>query len=219
MAPTDKLNNWTDTFFKLEYNLTIIFWFSLVGMFLILQANNSLQWLSLKQPDGEYIKQQTNSQGIIVGYSVILFSLFGFLIAKWSLLSKMNVDKGISIMNIFSSFANSLPIISIIVAVGWMTSLQVQHNDYLTSIDRDRLPGNFKIYSGSFLTILFISLFLLYNTIESLISKNLSQDKIRSKRIVNLGDNIDSILYLFIMIEYILLFIMQFILKDLITMG
>ena len=219
MTASGKLNNWSDTFFKLEYNLTIIFWFALIGIFIIFQANNSLQWLALRQSDNTPIKQKTNSQGIIIGYGILMFSLFGFLITKWSLLSKMDVEKGISIMNIFKSFANSLPIISIVVAVGWMTSLQVQHNDFLTSLDRDKLPSNFKIYSGSFLTLLIITLFLLYSSIEDIISKNLSQDKIYSKKIISLGSNYNSILYLFILIEYVLLFIMQFILSDLLTNG
>jgi len=219
MTASGKLNNWSDTFFKLEYNLTIIFWFALIGIFIIFQANNSLQWLALRQSDNTPIKQKTNSQGIIIGYGILMFSLFGFLITKWSLLSKMDVEKGVSIMNIFKSFANSLPIISIVVAVGWMTSLQVQHNDFLTSLDRDKLPSNFKIYFGSFLTLLIITLFLLYSSIEDIISKNLSQDKIYSKKIISVGSNYNSILYLFILIEYVLLFIMQFILSDLLTNG
>lgn len=219
MAPIRKLNNWTDTFFKLEYNLTIIFWFALVGIFIILQANNSLQWLAIKQPDGKPIPQKTNNQGILIGYSIILFSLFGFLISKWSLLSKMNIGKSVTIMNLFSTFASSLPIFSLIIAVGWMTAMQIQHTDFIMSIDRNKLPTNFKIYSGSFLTILIVTLFLLYNTIEDIISKNMSQDRLRDKRIINLGGNYDSILYFFILIQYILLFIMQFILNEQVTMG
>ena len=75
------------------------------------------------------------------------------------------------------------------------------------------------MYSGSFLTILILSIFLVYNTIESTITKNLIQDQSNLPFVKFLGENVDSVLYLFIMVLYILLFIINFILNQQVTYG
>ena len=215
----DKLNNWKDTFFKLEYNLTIIFWFAVVGIYLIFLANNSLTWLSVNPDKTQKLSKDTNVQGLVIGYSLIMMSLFGFLITKWALISKTNFGKKLSILSVLGNLGSSLHIMLLILAVGWMSSLQIRYKDFLTSIDKTRLPNNFNTYAGSFLTILILSVFLIYSTIESTISKNMVQDQQNKAFVSYLGENIDSVLYLFIFILYILLFIINYILNQQVTFG
>ena len=179
---------------EIGYNLNIFLWFCIIGIAVIFSAPKQIVW----------------------GYSWIIFSLIGMLTMIWALISPDMMDKSWTSV-VYSSFTHSLPVVIVIVLLSWVISLRL---NYAYKFNNDSVPDMYYNYLYVANIILIFEILSIYNTVKNQFDTasahgSTVMDKIKQ----GINKQQGGILYLLIAINFILVSIMNTVLKYYMTDG
>lgn len=181
---------------EIGYNLNIFLWFCIIGIAVVFSAPKQIVW----------------------GYTWIIFSLIGMLTMIWALISPDMMNKSFMSV-IYSSFTHSLPVVIIIILLSWVISMRLH---YAYNFNNGTIPKMYYNYLHIANILLIFEILAVYNLTKNKFSSE-SAPAFASGMMNSIKKGVDKqqggILYLLIAINFILVSIMNTILKYYMTDG
>ena len=159
--------------------------------------------------------------GSIYGYGLLFFTLLGMLMLHLALETKLNMEAGLfKILKNMLFASQTLPIIGIMIIIGWLFSLNIKWYDRFTK--PNTLPNEFLNFKSLSTGLLFISFLLIKTITDDETKESVGKTKSNNPLVAfykYASESATAILYLIIMILAIIVALMQVILQYYLTDG